>query len=1350
MMHTDARAALASYLPRALVRALASRESAQPFAIEERAVVLLADLSGFTELGESLARLGPAGAETLSNLLNDCFGEMTRVIDLWGGEVVRFAGDSAIALWTDLDPAGEPGAAYAAARAAVDLHEALARRTRATASRLTLHVGMSCGDVTLASIGGVEDRFEFVARGPAVERAGAALGLAAPGDVVVHQDTAALLRERATATATSNPEFRRLFTIDRSIHPAPHPAPALDPSRDAAYRQYVTRTVLTGLDTGHADWLAEFRRVSVLFVSLTGGQPAANALQSGFERVQRAVYRHDGSINQVVADEKGTTVLAVWGAATRSHEDDAVRAVRAALEIASALEGIGRAAPMGVTTGRVFSGRRGDVRHLEYAVIGAVVNLASRLMQASRGDVLCDDATVRAAAARIAFEPAPPVHAKGVAEPVDVHRALTVSATRSIEPRAIVGRTAERARLHARVDALNDAAVRHGGVVVIEGEAGIGKSRLTSDLLAHARAIGVPALAGLADPLEQTSPYYAWRGLFVRLLDLEGRTPEEQRGRLLDALAGARDALPRAPLLAPLFGLTLPETPQTEHLSGTARAEAARDVMVALIDARLGDAPCLIVLEDAHWLDSASWSLALNVARRLPRALLALVMRPADGTLPGDARELIGGTGVDRLVLTPLDPEGTLAIARERLGVVTLPSAVEALIQSRAEGHPLFTEQLAYALRDGGVIAVEDGECRLLIPPEALQALSLPNSLEGVVVSRLDRLPPSVQLTAKLASVIGRTFPVRVVEAVHPVPADRPHVREHLELLDRLAIAHAAPDALEPAYVFKHALIQDASYNLLSFAHRRQLHRDVASWYERESAGVSAAALAHHWTEADVPPKAVEYLERAGQQALLSGAQREAATHFGRALDLHERRREELSGVVDELRWARWKRDLAYVRMAIGDRPGSIEHYTDALARLGRRMPSSSAGWVRLMAEVTPRLMVYRSLPGRFVERDPARRARLTEMAEIADRLMFPYFFSGQMLPFLTVGLLAAALAERSQAVAQVPRAYSAIGTSLMRLGFRARFISWYARAREAARRNGRMHDLLAVIVAESFTYQSAAEWEAAEACAREAVRLADELGDPALIEDALTQVELVTLNTGRFAEHREAASRVLAIARGRFNRYHEAWGLYSVAHTDVVFGGAERAAEACEEAFRLLDGLGDRISEIITLGVMARGRLRAGRRDLALAAARRTTALIREWFTWGHPTLQGYAGATEVYLDALERADSPAERRALAAEATGACRDLHRLARAFPIAQAADRLYSARLHALTGRPARAHRTWARCIDVATRLGMPYERAQAHRDRARLGGRAGRDADADRHAAQQLFDRMGVSDEMQY
>lgn len=934
--------ALASYVPVVVTRRLAAdpRPLETPCSENFVAAVLCADISGFTAFTELLARQGPAGVEKVGAGLDGYFGRLTAIIAEHGGDVVKFAGDAVTAIWPAPSsvestaghrPVGDATGeleriALPAIACAMAIQAGLHGYRFSDGVELSLRVGVGISRIAAVHVGGLGGRWEVVLTGSALAQGLTAEALARPGEVVVAPRVWPLIANHVRGEPVGDDGYVRVWELAGPIVRAPLVRPAIPAAAEAALCGYVPVAVATRLAAGQRSWLAELRRVAVVFVHLptVHYQTPLHEAQQVMAAVQQIVHAAEGSINHVSVYTDGATLMIAFGLPPLAHEDDAVRAVEAAQQVREVLSRLSCPTRIGVVTGKAFCGSVGGADRCEYTLLGDVVNLAARLMQAAdeARPILCDSHTFASARAQFLFEAYPPIKVKGKAQPVAIHgpasgRLVARGGPRSISgPQtaaqgghrpALVGRMRERVVL---IGKLHELLRGRSATVVVEGEAGLGKSRLADDLLDQAEAMGVPRLIGAREAPDGAAPYHAWTPVFRPIFGLD--EPEAERDPWGRVLAVLKDLVPgaaaRAPLLAAALALDPAETERTAAIAGKARAEMTRDLLISVLRGHLEDGPALLLIEDAHWVDAASWALLAQVREQIGPLLCVLVTGPIESDTdpaPSELRQVLADAATHHLVLGPLSLAETEALVCRKLGVSRAPEEVIEFIYGRAEGHPLFTEELSVALRDAGLLSILGDECYLAPEAGDLHAAQFPDNLEAVITTRIDRLSPQLQLVVKVGSVLGRVFPLSLLRAVHPIEADRAGLPELLAALERRGMLLLKGGSVaDPSYGFKHALTQEVAYNLLPFAQRQQLHQAIAEYHERvykDRVELHYPLLAHHWysvvapaalvSEAQRPgpelvQRAVGYLQRAGEQALRNGVGQEAALHFGRAIEL--------------------------------------------------------------------------------------------------------------------------------------------------------------------------------------------------------------------------------------------------------------------------------------------------------------------------------------------------------------------------------------------------------------------------------------------------------------------------------
>lgn len=908
--------ALAAYLPADRQQALA-RGTGLPD--RTRGAALSVDISGFTRLTETLAQaLGPQrGAEELTHRLNAVYDVLIAEVHRYGGSVVGFSGD-AFTSWFDHDSGTRAlTAALAMQRAMPAVATVPLDGTTAT---LAIRAAVARGPVRRFALGdpGIQ-RIDAIAGGT-LDLLAAADHLAQPGEVVLAEGDGGLGEGVRVAGWRADPLSGLRVALVEGLEepPPPSPWPALEPGAlgEAELRPWVLRGVYEHLQSGQGRFMADLRPVTALFLAFDGigydeDDDAGILLDAYVRRVQAVVARYEGSLIQLTFGDKGSYLYAAFGAPV-AHDDDAVKAVTVALQLLEPPPNLSfiHSVRVGVAEGQMYTGAYGSALRRTYGALGDKTNLAARLMQLARpGQILCDEEVYRQARSRWAFEALPSVRVKGKAGKIRVYAPTGQPAGAKAAPpaeKALVGRGEAVARLRGALEALKGG---RGGVLFLEGEAGIGKSRLVQELIRHLRELGMSGLLGAGHSIEQQTPYRAWRDVFASYFGLEGLADglerQEQVKRVVQEVAPK--LAPRLPLLNDLLNLGLPDTPLTAALDPALRQESLVALLAQLLRAWAQERPLTLVLEDAYWLDSLSWDLVVKVARGLLGAgeplLLVVVTRPIGEQALGfqAAQVLRGLPGSETLEVGALGVEEVGALVAGRLGLPAeaLPLELARFVRERSGGNPFFAEELTYALREQGLIRLEGSPARLAVSPELFRARSvLPDTLQGLVLSRIDRLLPDRQLTLKVSSVIGRNYPyLPLRDGVMRLAAlGEALLHQHLQELIRRSLILLEAPAPEPLYAFKHAITYEVTYHSLLFAQRRQIHRVLAEWYEQAHADNLEAAyplLAHHWLHAAegdgddaLARKARDYLARAGHQALRLCAYPEALSFLQRALAL--------------------------------------------------------------------------------------------------------------------------------------------------------------------------------------------------------------------------------------------------------------------------------------------------------------------------------------------------------------------------------------------------------------------------------------------------------------------------------
>ena len=1322
-----------SFVPALLRRDLAADPDWSEAPAERRfdGVVLFADISGFTSLAARMARRGPEGAETLSNVLNAYFEPQLDVIARYGGEATKFAGDATIAIWTGHDGDEVAAAVRRATACGLEL-QTLAREVRGADQPLRLRIGIATGPLWAGRVGGVAQRWEYLIGGEPLSETGRAASSAAPGDVVVAASDARFLGSTAQTTPLPGGHVR----IDALGEPAPTAVPdaaagaEIDPAR---LRPFIGRAVLRRLDAGHSEWLAEFRHLTVLFVNLGpldfSRADVLSRVQEATRLVQEAVYRFDGSVNQFISDDKGTSFVVGWGLPLMAQEDDALRGVRTALALADPLKALGISPSFGLATGDAFCGLRGSWRRREYAMVGEPVNRAARLMQAAAGGVFCDRATADGARGRIQFGDEEHLSLKGFAEPVAVYRPVAATPAAARRFATLVGRERECAVIDRHLDDL--AGRRTGGLIVLEGEPGIGKSALLAHVRAGAQARRIHALVGAADAVESATPYFVWRGIVRDLLGAAS-TPAGLEAELRRRLGNDRALATWAPLVSTVLSIDIAENETTRDMTSEARAENTRRVLQYLLEQEAQKGPLLLVLDDAHWFDSASWAMTA-LATRVANLLLVVATRPLADPLSLEAGTVFRAAATNRLLLQPLGEDAALQVAARQLGVDALHPSLVRFIHRKAAGNPFFSEQLALALEDGGHLRVVNGRGEPADASVDLDSVDIPSTLEGVVTGRVDRLEPGEQLTLKVASVIGRQFRADTLRDVHPVERDFAHVAEHLRVLGERNLIQVETEGPLPTYRFTHVVLQDVVYGLMTFGQRRDLHRMLGGWYETAHADnlePLLSLLAHHWKRAADHPKAVEYLERAGRQAFDASANSEVVRL------LSDAREQSIEGGVpiDEVRRARWEWWLGSAKIKLTQYVLGGEHIEEGLRRLGTPPP---AGRPALLSNLVGQVVVqvaHRLRPQSFLA-PAAEQEREILSARLHHRLLEVAYIQRDILSWVVGAVRCLNVSERAGRSPELGVTYAIAGYGIGLFGFERLARYYIAKGQDIAAEGNDVPSIGYFHLSAGVYFTGIASWPDGERHITDAMRLYERIGDRFRWQTCTAVHGFQCFHRGDYDRTFAITDEILAGRDADMAPSVLVWSDGLRLSAGMIRGRVD------EDAMREIEGALvpelDPVAEIYALGWLARAHLSRGDVAAARRAADRGLDLAIKYPPAPYYATSGLEGLADTFLDLLARgAEAGDTATALRDRSKLACGALRRFAMTIPLARASAARCDGRLAALSGNPGRAAAAFRRSLAAAERMGLRYDVARAL---LALAGTTGISADAADQHRQRAF-----------
>jgi class 3 adenylate cyclase/tetratricopeptide (TPR) repeat protein len=917
-------------------------------------------------------------------------------------------------------------------------------------------------------------------------------------------------------------------------------AAPLEPDVADALRSFVAGPVAKRLLEAGGSLPEERRLVTALFADVSGFTSLADRLDPEqllevidpvIAALSSVVGRHDGYVEKFAGD----ALMALFGAPV-SHEDDAARAVRVALEMHAELARIVSDLPhdaeltlhVGINSGHGIARILGSEARMDYAVLGDAVILAQRLESAAPpGETYVSEATVRLSEDEFDFEPVGELTLKGKAKPVPAWRVVRARERRGSSGAALVGRQRELEAVNAAVQSL---AAGNGGVLVITGEPGIGKSRLNAAAHEQGRSVGAQLLQARCLSYGASLPYWPYVELIRGYAGL--RADEDTattRARLTDAVRE-----PAAPFFARLLGLPVDDD-EVSRLEPEGFRRGLHDAVRTWVASL---APVLISFEDVHWMDASSFELTEELIRLragLP-ILFVVVGRP-------EARERLAPLDGRSVDLGPLTRDGVAQLSAATLGG-TAPEELVDFVVRRSSGNPLFVEELVRTMRDRKLLELN---ARGWTMSAGWDERDLPPSIEGLLAARIDALSRDSVSLLQTASVIGRRVPLPLLERVAGNGSLTTSVDE---LLETGFLEQSDGDTL----AFHHALVQDAAYDRLLQRRRRELHLRVAESAEAlYGSGEHVIDLLARHLYLGGGDKARDYLVRAGTRAKRLFANEEAILHLERARELD-----------------------AYVDLALGELYELVGRYDDALQRyedVKRGTPDDVRAWAGIAGTLRRQ--------GRYDEALAAvNEAFATQALKGAD--LVPLWIENSWSLSLSghyeqaIDVLLAGLASVE------PREDALVGRLLLELAVSEMFVRRSSKALEHGLRAERIleehEDAVGVAKAMRVIgaiYDRLDRLDEAAAVLRRGVELAQRVGSVEEAGGCLINLGLLELKRGRVTEAAACDREAIELFERVGHQSGRTMGYANLAEKLAVLGELDEALETAEQALELARGIG-------------------------------------------------------------------------------------------------------------------------------------------------------------------------------
>ncbi|UOG60287.1 adenylate/guanylate cyclase domain-containing protein [Leptospira noguchii] len=916
------------YLPSGIVRRLADfGESRLQRSQSFEGAILFFDVVGFTPTTLALAAKGTRGIDALQTVLSNYYTGLLKHLNEWGGAVYQFAGDSVLVSFEKREGESAAEAALRVANCALGIFNSISEYSSnellGETVNLPARVGLAYG-VYQEFILGEQDRFlRAVIAGPPVDQSIASEKQALGGEIILSSSLWNLLPDSKVGENV-NSDFFRLVDCEKCENPLPPPSRSTTEERfsDERFfkrcRRFIVPELYQRVTNVHKAFSGDYREVASVFVRIDApleSHTDSKNFNDFFIYVQSVAASCSGTFVLTDLSDKGGVFSILFGAPAALENKEAL-AARFAVRLMEGASNYSAAKNLqiGISTGMAYCGDLGAPFRKDFTAIGEMMNIAARLATLSGySGILIDFQTKSKLGKNFSFHEVGDVELKGVTGAKKIFQ-LT-SEQKNIPGLLIqyrdkmIGRKEEIDRLHKMLDS----SMEKGGVVCrIIADAGLGKSRLTNTFIDQAYDRNVEILIGYCYPYEKFTPFYPWKELLSLFLGIfEDDSNETRVAKAEKALENLNSFdIAWAKALVALMGVPVEEDPLTREIDRKQKNERLFEIIISLLQERANKKPLMLVFEDVHWIDELSTRLLGKLAFRLSemKVMLLLVSRPE-----GQFAEDSVSPNEELIRLKEFKPEEAKDFLIHKFKLDTSQEEFLDQILNRSSGNPFFLESIVHNLiEEGTLIKLEDGT---LSPSDKTRDIQIPNTLNDVLLARVDRLQEREKIVLKTASVIGRLINVDTLNHLLPVEF-RSQIDNILQSLEGLDLTPL--EVTEPlTYIFKHIVIRDIVYNTLLHSTREDLHKKIASFIEQENENnltEMADILAFHYQQCSDFEKASKYSLMAARKARSKYANRDAIYHYGKTLETLSQFEKTKSETYYEI-----KLELAHVHRQFGE-----------------------------------------------------------------------------------------------------------------------------------------------------------------------------------------------------------------------------------------------------------------------------------------------------------------------------------------------------------------------------------------------------------------------------------------------
>ncbi len=912
-----------SFIPQDLVRKILQNPNIKIIETSEwiEGAILFSDISGFTNMSKSLSNYGLRGTEMMGKILNTYLSKMSELIYKHEGIIQKIAGDALTVFFEKNTNVQWKISILKAIECSFNMQKLMNsfRRIKTIAGEfdLTMKIGISSGRLFSGVLGSYDFGIEPFLIGKAIDLAVGAEHQASPGEIWIEEESFKRVENYIKVIRHKDKYYR----IAHRLVNEP-PAKKVEENKFSYKLTHeekqtiineisscVPSPIAKRLELGYHEFLGEDRKTTILFINFEGlrmdDEDFEDKLRYYYNSMQKIITQYRGFLYEFESGDKGYKIIAVFGSPT-STEDNEGYAVQCANAIIQAGKDISwiKSQNIGITTGDVFAGLIGTPLLRRYALIGDKVNLAARLMSiAEDNTVLVDEVTYRLTRDRFVYEALPPKKIKGQEDLINTYIYKSIRSTEKKktvkELSYMVGREEESKRF---IQLYSEVANNNGQIVSVIGEMGMGKRSLIKAFTNMAEKDGIKPYEAVCYNYSRQIPYFGWIKIFN---DITGIKDSDSNQDKLEKLRSTLNELVpqevnKTPILANMLGIDMGENEWSKNLDPAVRKSNLIDLMSNVIINLSKKTVVFIILYDLHWSNSSTLDFLLFLSRNIKneRVMIVTSYRPFTDKPPEKLMELKKTDYHNTIVLNELNSEQTMEFIQNKWKIQQIPDSFKNIIKKNVGGNPYFIETLMTSLINTKQLLYNEEEGQYYFPKGKSEDIDIPNNMQNLIISQMDRLDETSKLLLKVSSVAGMNFNRQLIKWISPIKIDTNILEDKLSYLCEQGLLEREKKDGEIAYSFRNELTLETAYSTLPFSQRKHLHEATAETYEKiynDRLDAYYEILAHHYSFTENIEKQLRYIKLAGKKARNAYANKESIEYFTQLSDIIEKKLKSLS-----------------------------------------------------------------------------------------------------------------------------------------------------------------------------------------------------------------------------------------------------------------------------------------------------------------------------------------------------------------------------------------------------------------------------------------------------------------------